>query len=267
MFGFYKQVYWCIRWLKGSSILILFEQVSSKCWDALSLYWAPFPHAYLYYAEVPSQFASSLTQFDHEVQPSKVSRPTTSRCVAWGLLQLNEFNITIVTLKSASRCMKIYLTRRSNMWTREWLLHSSRRVEQGHIICSWLHQYLLVFKLEFPCFSNESEYEALITGSYLLQMEVPRLQVQGDSKLIIKQVNGEIFLEMIILVSSWTPVEKLIIISLIPIVPQAHNKHADALVTLPSKDNIPHVTWREYCRRPCGPPANSTYAKLIDEKD
>ena len=44
-------------------------------------------------------------------------------------------------------------------------------------------------KLQFECTNNEAEYEALMTGLRLLiQKKAKRITVQGDSELIIKQV-------------------------------------------------------------------------------
>lgn len=41
------------------------------------------------------------------------------------------------------------------------------------------------------CSNNETEYEALIAGLELaLEASITRLQVFGDSELVIKQVNG-----------------------------------------------------------------------------
>ncbi len=46
-------------------------------------------------------------------------------------------------------------------------------------------------KLQFECTNNEAEYEALMTGLRLLiQKKAKRITVQGDSELIIKQVQG-----------------------------------------------------------------------------
>ncbi|XP_062119380.1 uncharacterized protein LOC133833141 [Humulus lupulus] len=48
------------------------------------------------------------------------------------------------------------------------------------------------YKLSFDCTNNEAEYEALIFGmTVVLNMEVKRVVIKGDSKLIIQQVKGE----------------------------------------------------------------------------
>ena len=48
------------------------------------------------------------------------------------------------------------------------------------------------YKLNFQCTNNISEYEALLLGLQLLRkLGAKRITVHGDSKLIIKQVNGE----------------------------------------------------------------------------
>ena len=49
-----------------------------------------------------------------------------------------------------------------------------------------------MFKFEFPRANNEAEYEALILGLKMAQeIRVRRVQVRGDSNLVIKQVQGE----------------------------------------------------------------------------
>lgn len=69
----------------------------------------------------------------------------------------------------------------------------------------------LSFKLEFPCSNNVAEYEALILGLIAtLKLGVKKLQVQGDSKLIIEQVNGEFALKEAALVEHRTAIQKLI---------------------------------------------------------
>lgn len=54
----------------------------------------------------------------------------------------------------------------------------------------------LSFKLEFPYSNNMAEYEALLLRLIsALKLGVRKLQVQGDSKLIIEQVNREFALK------------------------------------------------------------------------
>lgn len=49
----------------------------------------------------------------------------------------------------------------------------------------------LLFKLDFPCWNNEIEYEDLIIGLIsVMQMGIQSLCVHWDSKLTINQVNG-----------------------------------------------------------------------------
>lgn len=48
------------------------------------------------------------------------------------------------------------------------------------------------YKIHFQCTNNIAEYEALLLGLKLLKnLGAKRITVHGDSKLIIKQVNGE----------------------------------------------------------------------------
>ena len=50
---------------------------------------------------------------------------------------------------------------------------------------------LLSYKLEFKCTNNVAEYEALVLGLKALKdFQTQRITIQGDSKLIIKQVQG-----------------------------------------------------------------------------
>ena len=48
------------------------------------------------------------------------------------------------------------------------------------------------YKLHFKCTNNVAEYEALVLGLKVLKnIQVQRMNIQGDSYLIIKQVQGE----------------------------------------------------------------------------
>lgn len=76
-------------------------------------------------------------------------------------------------------------------------------------------------------------------------MGVQKLRAQGDSKLTIKQVNGEFALKETTLVKYRIAIQKLVK-SFLGIqfehVPQAQNKHADVVATLASKVDIPDET-------------------------
>ena len=51
---------------------------------------------------------------------------------------------------------------------------------------------LFSYKLLFKCTNNGAEYEALVLGLKVLKnIQVQRMNIQGDSNLIIKQVQGE----------------------------------------------------------------------------
>ena len=51
---------------------------------------------------------------------------------------------------------------------------------------------LFSYKLHFKCTNNVVEYEASVLGLKVLKdLQVQRINIQGDSKLIIKQVQGE----------------------------------------------------------------------------
>ena len=50
----------------------------------------------------------------------------------------------------------------------------------------------LAFKLNFEVTNNQSEYEACIVGmEAALEIGVKRLEVVGDSNLVVSQANGE----------------------------------------------------------------------------
>ena len=50
---------------------------------------------------------------------------------------------------------------------------------------------LFSYKLEFKCTNNVAEYEALILGLKALKdLQAQKINIQGDSKLVIKQVQG-----------------------------------------------------------------------------
>lgn len=54
----------------------------------------------------------------------------------------------------------------------------------------------LSFKLEFPCSNNVVEYGALLLGLISApKLGVQKLLVQGDSKLVIEQINREFALK------------------------------------------------------------------------
>ena len=49
----------------------------------------------------------------------------------------------------------------------------------------------LSYKLDFKCTNNVAEYEALILGLKALKdLQAQRINIQGDSELFIKQVQG-----------------------------------------------------------------------------
>jgi ribonuclease HI len=52
-------------------------------------------------------------------------------------------------------------------------------------------EYELLTRLEFQCTNNQVEYKALLSGLEVLNdLGVNRVEIFGDSKLIVEQVNG-----------------------------------------------------------------------------
>ncbi|XP_026459883.1 uncharacterized protein LOC113360602 [Papaver somniferum] len=51
-------------------------------------------------------------------------------------------------------------------------------------------------KLDFPCSNNVAEYEALILGLQMAkELNLGSMEVKGDSKLVINQVNGHFYVK------------------------------------------------------------------------
>jgi ribonuclease HI len=46
--------------------------------------------------------------------------------------------------------------------------------------------------LEFECTKNQAEYKALLNGlEVLIDLGVRKVEIFGDSKLVVQQINGE----------------------------------------------------------------------------
>ncbi|XP_059658980.1 uncharacterized protein LOC132305340 [Cornus florida] len=97
-------------------------------------------------------------------------------------------------------------------------------------------------KLDFKCTNNEAEYKTFILGLLIaLDRQISRLYIDGDSKLIVKQISGEFAIREPSLASYRTIIQKLL--SRFTIVRLAHvsrsvNRYPDALATLASKLDI-----------------------------
>jgi ribonuclease HI len=53
-------------------------------------------------------------------------------------------------------------------------------------------EHELSIRQEFDCMNNQAEYEALISGlEALVRMRVKEVEIFGDSKLVVQQINGE----------------------------------------------------------------------------
>lgn len=102
--------------------------------------------------------------------------------------------------------------------------------------------FFLSFRHEFPCTTNVAEYEALLIELIsTLQMGIQKVRIQGDSKLVVQQINSEFALKESDLTSYKGAVQKLVK----PVsstqfehITRSHNKHADVLETLASKVDV-----------------------------
>lgn len=135
----------------------------------------PFPCVNIYYSEARHYLLAhshNLVMKSNSLNYFYLGQLCQDVLLGW-LSQLSEFNITIFTPTGLQQ-----------------FFHSSRRQGKNSVICSWWHQCFSAFQARVPLFKYETEYEALfIALIFVLQIGVHRLCVQGNSMLIIKQVN------------------------------------------------------------------------------
>ena len=102
---------------------------------------------------------------------------------------------------------------------------------------------LFSYKLHFKCTNNAAKYEALVLGIKVLKnLQVQRINIQGDSYLIIKQVLGEyqtknprlrLYRDLVLeLVKGFKECK-------FSIIPRKENVEADSLVVSSSLFHIP----------------------------
>ncbi|XP_059638838.1 uncharacterized protein LOC132281120 [Cornus florida] len=100
----------------------------------------------------------------------------------------------------------------------------------------------LSYKLTFGCSNNTMEYEALVFVLLVAwEAKIKRLHVQGDSNLVIKQLDGSYAIKEPALVAYRIIIQKLSNYFnelRITHAPQTANRHPDALATLASKVEI-----------------------------
>lgn len=192
-----------------------------------------------------------------------LSKEASSGWVARWLLQLREFDKTIVTPKGIrSQALADLLpqfpssehepfTWRHALWRDmfyggqrmapcfRWLIHSSSQGGKGEGVVLYDPEgadVALSFRLEFLCSNNVVEYKTLVIKLIsALQMRIRKLQVQRDSNLLIQQINEEFVLKESALAFYRVAVQKLIkLFSSIQFghVPRSHNKHTDSLKIL-----------------------------------
>ncbi|XP_026399800.1 uncharacterized protein LOC113295688 [Papaver somniferum] len=95
------------------------------------------------------------------------------------------------------------------------------------------------FKLDFQCTNNSAEYKAfLIVLSISKQAGVTRLEIRGDSKLLVNQMNGVYALKEVIIAPYMSEAKRLLNYfadATIIHVGRRNNKHVDCLATVASK--------------------------------
>lgn len=110
---------------------------------------------------------------------------------------------------------------------------------KSSVLCSWWHECLSVFQNRGPLFiDNEAEYEMLIIALIsALYAGIYKLHAQEDSRLIIKQVNGELAPKEIPFAFYQAVVQKLVrFFSSIRF--EHYREYADALAAVASKVNV-----------------------------
>ncbi|XP_026450551.1 uncharacterized protein LOC113350631 [Papaver somniferum] len=95
------------------------------------------------------------------------------------------------------------------------------------------------FKLDFHCTNNSTEYEAFLLGLSLdKKAGVMHLEIRGDSKLLVNQMNGIYSLKEITLSPFRVEAQRLLnhfADATITHTGRSNNRHADCLATLTSK--------------------------------
>ncbi|XP_059650277.1 uncharacterized protein LOC132296047 [Cornus florida] len=98
------------------------------------------------------------------------------------------------------------------------------------------------YKLTFGCSNNTAEYEALVLGLLAAwEAKIKQLHVQGDSNLVVKQLDGSYAIKEPALAAYRTIIQKLsghFSELQITHAPRDANRHPDALATLASKVEI-----------------------------
>ncbi|XP_026419841.1 uncharacterized protein LOC113315806 [Papaver somniferum] len=95
------------------------------------------------------------------------------------------------------------------------------------------------FNLDFQCTNNSAEYEAFLIGLSLAKKAgATLLEIRGDSKLLINQMNGVYALKELTLALYRSEAQRLLnyfVDATITHVGRNNNRHADCLATLASK--------------------------------
>ncbi|XP_028058066.1 uncharacterized protein LOC114261939 [Camellia sinensis] len=191
-----------------------------------------------------------------------LSKPALTGKVARWLLALGEFEITCVVPKAIKRQaladlfaqfpssdyepmneelrgeMHAAMLSKESFWTLSFDgVVAGGKCGTGIVLTSKNAEKLyLSYKLDFHCSNNEAEYEALILGLIAAEKHsIKKIQIQGDSKLIVKQVLGQFVLKEPALATYRTTVQRLLDKFQnveIEHVPHSDNKFSDALTIL-----------------------------------
>ena len=107
------------------------------------------------------------------------------------------------------------------------------------VLKSLREEHTFAYKLHFPCSNNTTEYEALLVGlKAARKLGIKRLNIFGDSKLVIKQVERIYGVKNPNLVAYRVVVQKFMehfTFIEYKVVNRGENKLADLLATLATK--------------------------------
>ncbi|XP_026458952.1 uncharacterized protein LOC113359554 [Papaver somniferum] len=128
-----------------------------------------------------------------------------------------------------------------------WMLYfdgsatpSNNTVGAGVVLVSPIGEiFSHTFKIDFQCTNNSAEYEAFLIGlSLAKQAGATRLEIRGDSKILVNHMNGVYASKEVTLAPYRSEAQRLLNYfadATITHVGRSNNRHADCLATLASK--------------------------------